>query len=244
MKSLACLVFISLISFTAYSQVDQIKSASASHHSSGNSSGGYSGDGAAGSGFLTNFLFNIVFNQVIQAQQQKLQHRHEVPTMVSLDVMAQVAAQPSAYYIVQPRIRANWGLFSTDFRMNYLIEEGLHGATHIRTKDWQILQLNVITTRDINARVGGGVIQEAFGDRNGFPEWTAGFNYQPHSSRVGAMAEYRGSEPRKEVNACAQYRLFDNHAMHGFATAGLVYQRYYQSITTWGMQCGFLLRVY
>jgi hypothetical protein len=245
MKSLYVTLFVLIISISSNAQVNQIKSASSSH-SSGAVSGGYSGDSynSAGSGFVADLIFNVMFGQVIQAQQQKLQRRHDVPTMVSFDLMVQAGAQPSVYYIVQPRIRANWALFSTDFRFNYLIEEDIDGPKHIRTNDWQILQLNLITTRTVTGRIGGGFIQEAYGGRNGFPEWTAAFTYQPHASRFGGMAEYRAANPRKEINGFLQYRIFDQRVVHGFATAGVVYQRYYQSITTWGMQAGLMLKIY
>jgi hypothetical protein len=135
-------------------------------------------------------------------------------------------------------------LFSTDFRFNYLIEEDIDGIEYLRTNDWQILQINLITTRDLNVRIGGGVLQEAFNDRQSFPEWTAGFNYQALISRLGMVAEFRSSEPRKELSSFAQYRLFDRGSFHGFTTAGIVYQRYYGEVTTWGFQGGFMLRIY
>lgn len=106
------------------------------------------------------------------------------------------------------------------------------------------MQLNLITTRTVVARVGGGILQETFNERQAFPEWTAGLNYQPHARRVGGMAEFRSAEPRKEASAFAQYRLFDKRTMHGFITVGLMYQRHYRSVTTWGLQGGFILRIY
>jgi hypothetical protein len=239
MKSFTRIIFILLIPLSSFCQVRDIKSASRVF-----SSGGDGSFSSGGSGIFADLFINIMFNGIIGAQQEKLERRHEVPHMVSLDLMLQTAAQPSSYYIVHPRVRANWGLFSTDFRMNYLIEEDVDGFLHIRTNDWQILQLNLITTREVVFRIGGGVMQEAFEARNGFAEWTAGLNYLPHATRLGCMAEYRGAEVRKEFNVLAQYKLFDKGAVHGFTTAGFVYQRYYSAITTWGLQGGFILRVY
>jgi hypothetical protein len=246
MKRLLFPVCILLLPICSLAQISEISSASSSHHGSGNVSGGSSGDyySSGGSGFIANLMFNVMFGEIIRGQQKRLQQRHDVPTMVSLDIMAQAAARPSVYYIVNPRVRANWGLFSTDFRMNYLIAEEIDGTKYLHTNDWQILQVNLVTTREVTARVGGGFIQEAFGDRNAFAEWTAAINYQPHTTKLGALAEYRGASVRREVSAFAQYRLFDHHSVHGFATAGAVYQRHYATITTWGLQGGFLLRIY
>lgn len=242
MKSFIPLVALLLTASVAESQVNSIKSASSSYGSSGSISGG--DGGSSSSGFMADFMFNIFFGGIIQGQQNRLERRADVPTMVSLDLMAQVAVQPSSYYIAQPRIRANWGLFSTDFRMNYLIEDGVNGYTHIRTNDWQILEFNIISTRDFNARIGGGVMQEAFEGHNGFAEWTLGLQYQSEEYRWGGYAEYRGAEVRREFSSFAQYKLFDKGLMHGFATAGFVFQRYYSSINTWGLQGGMMLKFY
>jgi hypothetical protein len=244
MKSFIAFFAFLLLAVGGFGQVNNIKNASAS--SGGNSSGSsYSGgDNYSGSAFMADFMFNFMFGGVVEVQQQKLARKHEVPTMISLDLIAQTAVQPSSYYIVHPRVRGNWGLFSTDFRMNYLIEDGIDGYKHIRTSDWQILQVNVITTRDFTARIGGGFMQEAFEGYKTFSEWTVGFHYQSDVHPWGAFAEYRGAEVRKEVSSFAQYRLFDAKYFHGFATAGFVYQRYYRSITTWGLQGGLMVRIY
>jgi hypothetical protein len=245
MKNFTYLLLL-LVSLPSLGQVNSIKSASS--NSSGGSSSGYtSGEGSSsggGSFFLVDLFFGDIIGGVAIAQQHKLQRKQHIPTLISLDVMAQVAAQPSAYYIINPRIRGNWGLFSTDFRLNYIIEEEFEGPVHIRTNDWQILQLNIITTRNVTARVGGGILYEAFSGGKSYSEWTAGFQYHPNESRLGAYAEYRGAEPRKEMNVFAQYNVFDRGRLHGFTTAGVVYQRYYESITTWGIQGGFMFKVY
>lgn len=98
MKSLVLCFFILLPSFLL-AQVNQIKAASGQHSNAmASSADAYS----SGSDFFVDFFFNIMFSSVIRAQEQKLEQRHQVPNMVSLEIMAQVAAQPSAYYIVTP----------------------------------------------------------------------------------------------------------------------------------------------
>jgi hypothetical protein len=241
MKTLLKLLII-LLPIVSFAQVDQIKSGSTSHRSS--SSGGSGRNDGYGSSFVGNFFFNLAFNLIIVEQQKKLQQRQDIPTLVSLDVIAQVAAQPSSYYIINPRIRGNWGLFSTDYRMNYIIEEAADGVKHVRTNDWQVLELNLVTTPDFTFRLGAGAIFETYGNYNNYGEWTASLQYQPRAERWGGFAEYRGAEVRKEGSAFAQYKLFDHKALHGFLTMGATYQRFYDSITVWGFQGGFMCRVY
>jgi hypothetical protein len=232
--------FILFLSSAAFAQVDEIKNASKSSSSASN----YTESVGGGSGIVFDLAFNLMFGQVIEVQQQKLAKKHDVPGMVSFDVTIQSAVQPSDYYVVQPRLRANWGLFSTDFRFSYLIEEEIDKVNFLRTTDWQILQLNLITTREVVFRVGGGVMQEAFNEHKSYPEWTAALHVLPQISRIGGAAEYRSTEPRKEVSAYAMYRLFEHRSLHGFLTAGAAYQRYYQSISVWGFQGGFILKLY
>src|SRR4051812_10549089 len=124
MKSFTLLLLLLGSSFLCTAQVSEIKSASSAHHSSGSAS---TGDGGGGFDFLGNFMINIMFNGIVQAQTQMLARKHDVPTMVSLEMITQAAVQPASYYILNPRIRGNWALFSTDFRMNYLLEEGIDG---------------------------------------------------------------------------------------------------------------------
>jgi hypothetical protein len=156
----------------------------------------------------------------------------------------QTAVQPSSYYVINPRIRGNWGIFSSDFRLNYILEEDIEGVKYLRTNDWQILQLNLITTKEVTVRVGGGVIYEAFGQRNNYPEWTAGVHIRPFGEKLGGIVEYRGSEARKEVNAHLRYTFFERAKLHGYLTAGAVYQRYYSQINVWGMQGGIAMSIF
>jgi hypothetical protein len=230
-----------LIARISSAQVGEIKSASTTSKSSENRR---SSSGAGSSAFAYNFLFQVMFSEVVQWQQQKLQQRENVPTMVSLDVMLQTAIQPASYYIINPRIRGNWGLFSTDFRLNYILEEDIDGIKHLRTNDWQILQLNLVTTQNVTARIGGGIIQEAYGEKNTYTEWTTAIQIRPITSRLGGTAEYRGSEARKEVNAHVQYAFFTRGRMHAYVTAGAVFQRYYRQVNVWGLQGGVSFSVF
>ena len=237
----AFVLFFLLSSTLALSQVDDIKQRSSSHSSGG--SRGESG-GSSSSSSSSFFVFDFMFNGLAQWQSLKLEKREDVPNMVSLELMLQAAIQPSNYYIVNPRIRANWGLISTDFRFNYLLEEDIDGIKYLRTNDWQILQMNLVTTRNVGFRIGGGVMQEAFSGDKGFGEWTAALTLQDSDLRFGGMVEYRGAEVRKEWNAHFQYRIIEHRHLHGFVTLGVVYQRYYDVINVWGMQSGFVFKLH
>jgi hypothetical protein len=232
-------------------QVDEIKGASSSNSSksSGKSDGGSIDDDGDGSGGI---FFDLLFGGIAEAQSFKLRgDRQRYPSMVSLDVMFQGAVKPSSYYILWPRIRGNWGLFSTDFRMNYLIEEDAEGYKHIRTNDWQVIQLNLVTSRFFTFKLGTGFMQEAFNNKEMFSETAfLMFIHAPDQTKLLGF-EYRfakdfdtGANPRWELSAQYQHQLFSTGKFHGYASVGTVYQKYYNSIEVWGIQAGLVFRIF
>ncbi len=249
MKRLLLIVLLGIAGST-HAQVGEIKQASEANSDKKSDRSDSGNEGGSGGGF---FIFDIFFNAVPDWQRFKLKDdRARYPSMVSMEVLLQGAIKPSAYYIVWPRVRGNWGLFSTDFRMNYLIEEGADGGfQHIRTNDWQILQLNLITSRFITFRFGTGFMKEAFGDGQSFNEWDFMLGFHSPDQYKLIFFEYRfakdwdtGANPRRELSAQYQHQIFSTGALHGYFSAGVVYQRYYNSIEVWGVQAGFVFRLF
>jgi hypothetical protein len=234
-------------------QVGDIKNASSrnsgSSSSSGGSRGGDRGSSVGSGAFL--YFFVDAMSGLAQWQQYKLQKKNINPYIVSFDIVAQAALQPSRYYLFNPRIRGNWGLFSTDFRVNYLLEENVLGPQDLSSIDWQVLQLNIVTTRHVIGRIGGGFMKENFGGRQSFFESTYGVFVQSNNKNIGVSAEYRlaqdfvtGAIPRRELSAQFEKRLFSSGYWNTYLTLGGVYQRYYESISVWGLQAGLAFRVF
>lgn len=252
MKTLTILLFSSilLLSWPSAGQVDEIKHESASRSSSSKGSsevyaGSSSDNNSNGAGlFVAELLFKGTIGALAAWQEYSVKKKAVNPTVISFDVMLQGAIQPSTYYILQPRVRGNWGLFSTDFRFNYLVEETLEGTKELRTDDWQILQMNVLTTKNVIARIGGGILHEAYSGGKTFSEWTAGLHVQSNNQKLGGMVEYRWSDPRDEWNGQVQYRIFQKGALNGYVTLGAVHQQYYSHINVWGVQSGLMLRIF
>jgi hypothetical protein len=252
---IVCILIVLLCWADLNAQVSEIKTASSENSSSKSEKSG-SVESSSGSSYSSSnggaVFFNFLFSGIGEWQSFKLRDsRERYPSMVSLDVMLQAGIKPSSYYLLMPRIRGNWGLFSTDFRMSYLIEEGAEGFEHIRTNDWQVLQLNLVTHRFFTFKVGTGFMQEAFNDEEMFSE-TAFllFVHAPDQSKLLGF-EYRfakdwetGSNPRWELSAQYQHELFNKGALHGYASVGTVFQKYYNQIEVWGVQAGFVLRFF
>lgn len=243
---LSALLFLLSVS-TTNAQVDEIKEKSSSHESratakekSVSSSSSSSSDNSS----VGNFLVEAVGFVFVGWQGTKLMKKDSVPGMVSLELMTQVAIQPSSYYLINPRVRGNWGLFSTDFRFNYLIEESLEGTKSLRTDDWQILQLNLVTTRYVGFRIGAGILHEGFGEGNTFGEGTAALTFQTNGVKLAGIVEHRWSDPRREWNANIQKKIFGSGVWHGYASFGFSHQRYYNSIDVWGVQLGVVVKIF
>lgn len=251
MKFICVFLLIVYCGAELVAQVDEIKSASSSN-SSGKSgkgdSGSFDDDDDGGGGIFFDFLFG----GIAEWQGFKLQdNRERYPSMVSLDVMFQGAVKPSSYYIIWPRIRGNWGLFSTDFRMNYLIEEAAEGYKHIRTNDWQVIQLNLVTSPFFTFRFGTGFMQEAFNTKEMFSESAFLLAVHAPDQTKSINFEYRFAidfdtdvNPRNEFGVYYQHQLFSSGKLHGYASMGGVYQKYYTSIEVWGFQGGIVFRFF
>lgn len=232
-------VVLLISAFSGIAQVNQIKSASRGG-GGGRGEGGGTG-GGVGIG-LDIFFYSI--DGIAQWQRHTLLRRDSIPSLVSFEAGFQAAIQPSSYYIVNPRVRGNWGLFSSDLRINYLIEEAAEGPIHLRTIDWQIIQLNVITTKDVILRLGAGIMNEAYGDYNSHTELTAAFQILPGDWKVGGGLEYRAADVRKEISGALLYDLGSSGKWHWSASFGAVFQRYYSSVNVWGLQAGIAFKIY
>jgi len=248
MRSPALICLLLCVSFLTRAQVDAIKNKSA-----GNASSRSEGGSASSSGSSCNaFFFIDVFRLVGEAQSLKLQKAGEVKRIVSLETFFQGAVQPSTYYLFNPRIRANWGLFSTDFRMNYLVEEKTDTVTHdLTTLDWQVIQLNLVTAKNFTARIGAGNLYERFGSKQSFFEWTTSLSFYSNEQTFVVNMEYREAKdfvanaiPRREINFSLEKQLFNAGGLRGYASIGGVYQRYYQSVSVWGLQGGLVFRIF
>lgn len=250
MKTKSCLVTLLFLAvLTVSAQVDDIKSASKNNSSNRSSGSGSSDRGSGGGGNM--FFFFDMFRLLGAWQGNVLDKRDNVPQIVSLDLMMHMAAQPSSYYTFNPRIRGNWGIFSSDFRVNYLFEQTIDGGSDLTTIDWQILQLNFVNTKHVIVRAGAGYMQEQFADHLSYFESTISSNLMFDDNKWGGFVEWRSAKdfetsavPRREFNLQVQKQVFEAGRWHGLATAGLQFQRWYSSINVWGMQAGFVMKLY
>ncbi len=248
MKKVVLPILVFLLSLEIRAQVNSIKSSSIISSTVGGGDRRNSGGGGA----LAYFFVDLMLNNVVQWQTQVLEKREEMPELVSLELRLQTGLQPSNYYLALPRIRANWGLFSTDFRRSYLVESNPLGSTKdISWNDWQILQINLIQSNHASFRVGGGIMNEDFNSKNTFPEYTMALSLSSKSKIYNGEFEFRtasdpltGATPRWELNAHVNKKLFDRNRIHGFITGGGVLQEYYGKTDVWAFTAGMVFKIY
>ncbi len=246
MKKNLLIIFI-FSSDLLLAQVDGIKSAS---NNAGKSGGG--DRRGSNNSVLAYFFVDLFINNVVPWQIQTLQKRDSIPELVSLELRLQTGLQPSNYYLALPRLRANWGLFSTDYRRSYLVEYNPLGTTKdISWNDWQVLQLNIISTRHANFRIGAGIMNEVFNSRSTFPEYTMALGLTSRDKNINGEFEFRtasdlatASTPRWELNAHVNKKLFDRGLLHGYLTGGGVFQQYYGKINVWAFTAGLVFKVF
>lgn len=233
-------------------QVDEIKKKSEENANSPKKSSGQTTETTASEGDGLGF-FNLLVDGFVlfgAAQVAQLERRRAEEHLVSLEAHSQAALQPPAYYIVMPRLRANWGLFSSDARFNVLLEQSTRSFKAFRSFDWQLLQLNLVNREPVTFRVGIGYLQELDGGEGLFPEYTFGLDLRLKDNQWRGGGELRVASdgqteivPRLETSGRVQYRLFEGAGLAGYATGGLTFQRYYESLNVWGVVTGLSLVV-
>lgn len=150
----------------------------------------------------------------------------------------------SGFLIALPEVRAGYWIFSTNLRYNTLVEPGVNFLSSYRTVDWQILQLQAITSRNFNMRFGFGLLNERYSG-NTFPEMAFEVKGMFLNGRVGIPGEVRYSwdsetknPVRGELGIGGEYRLLEFFHADLYASAGYLYQQYYGSVNLNAFQVG------
>lgn len=255
MKSIFILYIIILILATeAFSQVDGIKNGSDNNkpkintsEGKNNTKGGCLSDacGLACNSGCFSWAIQYGILGIVKLHQFQLEKRNEIPEVISLELMPHFGyAEPSSSLII-PRLRGNWGLFSTDFRFSNMADfSSPDGVDFYNTLDWQILEFNFVVTKPVIVRVGSGFMHEYYSSST-FVEHFLGVdgNWMDHqylaSGEARIAKDYNtGATPRFEGNVRFNYRILNTSSMNGYAMAGGIYQNYYNSVDVWTTQAG------
>lgn len=266
-------LFLFTIGFQSVGQVSDIKDAAKNSKSSKSSSGSSSADACLDSGCaeaIVQVAFYVFYEALVQHHRYQMGDRHEDPFVLSLDVMPHLAFSPNDEYVnFLPRIRGNWGVLSTDFRMNYLAEFDSISAQTYRTIDWEIIQINIRPTKHFRLTLGAGLMFEDYTDK------VYNENYIGMQFRLADMKFLIDLEGRyayntfyeesyetdswgndvivgnsatntvfQEYSLRGSYRIFDSKHFSGYTTFGVSYQNYYKTVELISVTGGLTVNIH
>jgi hypothetical protein len=239
--SIAIILF-TFSSLSCYSQVGKAKenarsykSGSSSNSSSGRSSGSGGGSSwdSSGSSFGEDFLISIMgeiiilpFKALYLGQADQLFLANVDDWRVSFEGRMLGGYGPlENVALVQPQIRGNWGLFSTQLRYNRIFDN----TGVLSTWDWQIIQFNFINHEVIRWVFGLGLSHEIEFDDTYF-EGSSSFTVFLADRVWAPTVEYRwtgDTTPRQEFSAILDYRPRNQNNVFNTFHAGFLHQNWY-----------------
>lgn len=259
------LILFHVISVMGFAQVDDLREESEKdkdnnkeYHSTPNES--YNSDSPVVDGCIEG-CFAVLFSECTAIMvgamatwhENLLENRDEDPTIVSLDILPHAAYNIDPKYnsyIFSPRVRGTWGLFSTDFRFNLLIEYEENLGKTFKTFDWQILELNLLSFNAFNLRLGSGWLYN-YHSQNSYNEHFLGMELRLHDQFFLATMEGRsawdyegGGNVFHEATLRTSYRFVNYNRLYGYLTGGIVYQNHFMKIDYITLQAGFSFNIH
>lgn len=166
-----------------------------------------------------------------------LDKKVDVPSVISIDLIPQIGTDIGNSFIMAPRVRGTWGLFTTDFRFFSLTEYDFgRPAYYYSSIDWQVLGLNLVSTKGFNLRLSGGFMYDMNEERF-HPEYALMMDIKSENQRFITSIEGRLAHdteldllPRVETGIDQSFRLWKVKALQTYLTIGTKYQLYYPDV--------------
>lgn len=244
MRTLFVILCFLITTCQGFSQVSEIKKLSKANkgfqknHKRG--SEGFSASNGACTSCCCNVFYAELFLQSLKYHKILLEKKPVIQRVTSLDFAPTFATNNGNTFLMLPRLRGNWGLFSTDFRYSALFDN----TGFYNTSDWQVIQFNLGVEKTFNFRIGTGFMTEKY-TRTAFNEHTIALDLYLKENLITPSFEFRiakdytnGSTPRIEVHAKCGYRFIKTDHLDGFLVGGLLFQQYYSKIDAMNIQFG------
>lgn len=240
-------VFVSFFSilflfsgFSNQAQVGKAKENARSYKSGSSSSSGNSGNSSSGgsswdsgSSFgddlfisLAGELIILPFKALYLGQADQLLLARDDDWRISFEGRMLGGYDPfQNVTLVQPQIRGNWGLFSTQLRYNRLFDN----TGVLSTWDWQIIQFNFLNHESVRWVFGLGLSHEIEFDDTYF-EGSSSITVFLADRVWAPTIEYRwtgDTTPRQEFSAILDYRPNNQNNVFNTFHAGFLHQNWY-----------------
>lgn len=146
------------------------------------------------------------------------------------------------YGVLLPRAQAGYGVFSTDLRMNQIIELGNSFIATYRTWDWQVLKARIFDWEHCSFSMGGGMLFEQYNNEI-FGEFTGevALNYLDGRLYIPCEARIALEEDviiRTELSASANWLIHGGRHESIFFSLGYAHQNYFQEVKVNGVLLG------
>ena len=153
-------------------------------------------------------ILEFVFIGIYQLQKETLSNAKSNPKLVSFESINKIGAfAPENGLLLAPHLRGNWGIISTDFRL-----QSIHDKTGtLTTQDWQVIRFN-LPIEIVKISYGLGVSHLREYSHSYFEQTIRGeVRFTEQKGTIGL--EYRVAKNdsettfRKETNAFVDYEL-------------------------------------
>ncbi len=260
-KILICLCIVFAVGFQSLAQIDDIRKQADKHkndkkdddksiqgsHNNSNSNDGACFD-ACCSG-CANEVVATLLESLLMHHQTLMARRSEYPHYLSFEVMPHVgygkyfSDKNNNYINFLPRIRGNWGVFSTDFRMNYLATYDNYKADVFKTLEWDAFLVNICADDVFKFTIGTGFLYEYYTKQYYNEHYLGielGFDKRAFLTTVeGRFATNYETNMFVEASVRENIRFIKFNRLQSYLNIGFVYQNYYQNVDLFMGQVGF-----
>jgi len=268
MKKKLLIIIICLFSISnTFGQIDDIRkqadrkkeNANNNNNSSNDRNQSNGGDGSPCIDLCFETCTNAVIATMVEAMLEKhvdiMNNRTTYPAALSLEIMPHAAygvyfadASNNTYVNFLPRIRGNWGIFSTDLRLNYLATYKDYKADVFKTLEWNILMLNIMPDDNFKLSFGGGLLYEYY-TKSSYNELFVGADFNLNNrkhiiSLEGRLATNYEFTVFVETTLRANTRFINMGSLKGYVSYGIVYQNYYEAVDLLMGQVGLTFQIY
>ena len=242
---LSIIAFIVISSFSpslSYAQVGEVIEKAKENKDGNNRS---SDDDVFSSGwFFVNIfieLTDLAIHTLPVAQRDVLSRKYEEPWLVSLET-GFTGGYAGAYNTLafMPALQGNWGLFSSEFRLNRIFDS----SGNFQTLDWQILAFNLVNHEKVKFHIGGGFSHHQKTGET-FSEYSSGLRLFFNQRSLSPFIAVRwspdfdnGITTRFELNTQLSKRVISTENFTVNVMAGLVYQKYFETTDFYFAQTG------
>lgn len=264
MKKILILILMIFSIFNASAQVDEILDQSKKHNNISSNRGGsdsnIDGDvcmepcADAACQFCAEIGIQIFGALLLEHHDYIMKNIDVNPLPMSFEIRPNIGYNFNNQSLhILPSIRGNLGIYSTDVRYFMIAEYDAYGVNSYSVWEWQLAILNLIPSEYLAFHIGSGLFYETSSGKLSNEHYLAmdintkdqaiinriesrfAMNYDQAPNSLMAMTE---------VNYMTGLRLFKNDVVYIYWFAGLHYQQFYETVSSYTIQTGMVFNTH